>query len=112
MYLAAATSEHICDIMFLPRDCHDDLASMHRMFRREVERTNVPRDEGLEDGVKCPACLNARYDAVVLAMGLCGNTTQSYADEIGADGYAADASSAVELVKSLLTDRRAQGATN
>lgn len=75
IYLAAAGSEHICDIMFLPRDCHDDLALMKRMLQREVERTNEPSEVNLDEGVKCPVCMNTRYDAVILAMGLCGNTT-------------------------------------
>lgn len=76
VYLAAAAGEHICDIMFLPRECHDDLALMRRMLQCEVDRTNRPRTADREEGVKCPACTTARHDAVVLAMGLCGNTTQ------------------------------------
>jgi 5-methyltetrahydrofolate--homocysteine methyltransferase len=33
--------------------------------------------------------------------------TQEYADAVGADGYAADASAAVKLAKSLIKERRA-----
>jgi 5-methyltetrahydrofolate--homocysteine methyltransferase len=33
--------------------------------------------------------------------------TQEYADAVGADGYAADASSAVKKAKALLAQRRA-----
>jgi 5-methyltetrahydrofolate--homocysteine methyltransferase len=49
--------------------------------------------------------LKAIKDAGVLVKIMIGGApvTQSYADKIGADGYAADAASAVDLAKSLLS---------
>ena len=49
--------------------------------------------------------LKAIKDAGVLVKIMIGGApvTQDYADEIGADGYAADAASAVDLAKSLLS---------
>ncbi len=48
--------------------------------------------------------IKALKDAGVTAKTMVGGAplTQAYADEIGADGYAADAASAVDLAKSLL----------
>ena len=36
--------------------------------------------------------------------------TQEYADAVGADGYAADASATVKRAKALLNEKRAEGA--
>jgi 5-methyltetrahydrofolate--homocysteine methyltransferase len=49
--------------------------------------------------------LKALRDAGVSAKVMIGGApvTQGYADKIGADGYAADAASAVDLAKSLVT---------
>jgi 5-methyltetrahydrofolate--homocysteine methyltransferase len=49
--------------------------------------------------------LKAIKDAGVLVRIMIGGApiTQDYADQIGADGYAADAASAVDLAKSLLS---------
>jgi len=49
--------------------------------------------------------LKAIKDAGVLVKIMIGGApvTQDYADQIGADGYAADAASAVDLAKSLLS---------
>ncbi len=71
IHLAAAHSVHLCDVKFLPRQCHDDLQLMRAMLQTELQAErpcDIP-------GVRCPACGDARYDYVVLAMGLCGNTT-------------------------------------
>ena len=45
-------------------------------------------------------------DKVIVMVGG-APVTQEYADAVGADGYAADASAAVKLAKSLIKDRRA-----
>jgi 5-methyltetrahydrofolate--homocysteine methyltransferase len=49
--------------------------------------------------------LKAIKDAGVLVKIMIGGApvTQSYADKIGADGYAADAASAVDVAKSLVS---------
>ena len=46
-------------------------------------------------------------DSVVVMVGG-APVTQEYADAVGADGYAADASATVKRAKSLLKDRRAK----
>jgi methylmalonyl-CoA mutase cobalamin-binding domain/chain len=46
-----------------------------------------------------------RDDVIVMVGG--APVTQEYADAVGADGYAADASSAVRLAKDLIAKRRA-----
>ena len=46
-----------------------------------------------------------RDDVIVMVGG--APVTQEYADAVGADGYAADASAAVKLAKSLIKERRA-----
>ena len=74
VYLAAAASPHICDVKLLSRECHDDLQHMHRVLQEEIDLTNASEREHLEPVVRCPVCSDAQYDAVVLAMGLCGNT--------------------------------------
>ncbi len=48
-----------------------------------------------------------RDDVIVMVGG--APVTQEYADKVGADGYAADASSAVRLAKDLIARRRAAG---
>lgn len=76
VFQAAAASRHVCDVKLLPRDLHDDLAAMRQALCDEIGLTNTaPRREAELPGVKCPVCLEARYDAVILMMGLCGNTT-------------------------------------
>lgn len=75
IYLAAAQSEHVCDIKFLPRDYHDDLELMHRILQEEIDLTNQDRSCEPVKGIRCSVCLNSKYDAVVLAMGICGYTT-------------------------------------
>jgi len=74
IHLAAANSPHICDVKFLPRECHDDLPLMRRMLEEEMSDTNT-HCASVKRGVCCSACGNTSYDSVVLAMGLCGNTT-------------------------------------
>jgi methanogenic corrinoid protein MtbC1 len=44
----------------------------------------------------------------VLVRGGGAPVTQEYADAVGADGYSADASSAVEKAKALIEERRAR----
>ncbi len=74
IYLAAAQAPNRCDLKFLPRECHDDLEMMRRMLEEELAATNDGCHR-VERGVRCPACdANRHHDAVVLAMGLCGNT--------------------------------------
>jgi 5-methyltetrahydrofolate--homocysteine methyltransferase len=46
-----------------------------------------------------------RDDVIVMVGG--APVTQEYADKVGADGYAADASTAVRLAKDLIARRRA-----
>jgi 5-methyltetrahydrofolate--homocysteine methyltransferase len=46
-----------------------------------------------------------RDDVIVMVGG--APVTQEYADAVGADGYAADASTAVRLAKDLIEQRRA-----
>jgi methanogenic corrinoid protein MtbC1 len=46
-----------------------------------------------------------RGDVIVMVGG--APVTQEYADAVGADGYAADASTAVRLAKELIKQRRA-----
>ncbi|MDP9284001.1 MAG: cobalamin-dependent protein, partial [Actinomycetota bacterium] len=46
-----------------------------------------------------------RDDVIVMVGG--APVTQQYADAVGADGYAADASTAVRLAKELIAKRRA-----
>src|SRR3990170_2965217 len=75
IYLAAARSPHICDIKFLSRNYHDDLNLMRRVLQEEILITNSGECDEQRQGVQCPVCLNTKYDAVVLAMGLCGYTT-------------------------------------
>ncbi len=74
IYLAAAQAPNRCNLKFLPRECHDDLQMMRRMLEEGLAATN----DGcyrVERGVRCPTCDgNLRHDAVVLALGLCGNT--------------------------------------
>ena len=48
-----------------------------------------------------------RGDVIVMVGG--APVTQEYADAVGADGYAADASTAVRLAKDLIEQRRAAG---
>jgi len=57
-------------------------------------------DEGMEDVVK--AVKETSLDGKVKVMIGGAPVTQSYADEIGADGYAPDAASAVDKAKKLL----------
>jgi 5-methyltetrahydrofolate--homocysteine methyltransferase len=49
-------------------------------------------------------------DKVIVMVGG-APVTQEYADAVGADGYAADASTAVRLAKSLIENRRSAAAT-
>lgn len=76
VYGAMAESPHVCDVKFLPRDCHDDLDLMRRWIQEEIDLTGAAERPYCDPGVRCPACTTRPYDALVLAMGLCGNTTQ------------------------------------
>ena len=76
IHLAAAVSPQLCDVKFLPRECHDDLHLMRRMLDEELAATNGDGGACVERGVCCPACGTRRYNSVVLVMGLCGNTVQ------------------------------------
>jgi 5-methyltetrahydrofolate--homocysteine methyltransferase len=49
---------------------------------------------------------NGLRDQVIVMVGG-APVTQEYADAVGADGYASDASAAVKLAKSLLAGKRA-----
>jgi len=75
IYLAAARSPHVCDVKFLPRDCHDNLDLMRKILQEEIDLTQTDRSGEPIPAVRCPVCMNATYDAIVLAMGICGNTT-------------------------------------
>ena len=57
---------------------------------------------GMEDVIK--ASKEANLDGKIKVMIGGAPITQSYADEIGADGYAPDAASAVDKAKELLAD--------
>ena len=48
-----------------------------------------------------------RDDVIVMVGG--APVTQEYADAVGADGYAADASTAVRLAKDLIEQKRSRG---
>ncbi|MEW6360279.1 MAG: DUF1638 domain-containing protein [Planctomycetota bacterium] len=76
VYRAASESPHVCDIKLLPRALHDDLSLMRETLQEEVALTNTTsRKEADLPGVHCPVCAEGEYNAVILAMGLCGNTT-------------------------------------
>lgn len=75
IYLAAARSPHICDVKFLPRDYHDDLDLIREFLQHGIDLTNIDRSSEDVRGIRCPVCLNTKYDAIVLAMGICGCTT-------------------------------------
>ena len=64
--------------------------------------TTMPMFKANINALRRPACASS---VIVMVGG--APVTQEYADAVGADGYAADASAAVKLAKSLIKERRA-----
>jgi hypothetical protein len=58
LYLCAASSPHIVDIELVEKGLHDQPSELSTLLQQKIDSTEVPK-----------------YDAVVLAYGLCGKAT-------------------------------------
>jgi hypothetical protein len=85
VYLCAARSPHVVDVHLNRRGLHDDPPNLRTILQGEIDAVDGPGAPGGSAGVLGPAgapgapgaagSVDAPYDAIVLAYGLCGAAT-------------------------------------
>ena len=68
VYLCAARSPHVVDVHLNRRGLHDDPPNLRTILQREIDAVDAPGGSAL-------GAVNAPYDAILLAYGLCGAAT-------------------------------------